>query len=206
MCYIIGSANVVVENNLIHHAAPLAGVGDLGGILLEGFSFRSCTNPTVINNTVDSMDVTHAFSIQQVFAYRFDNCPSVTFKNNIATRLYCNGFPPPLARGVMGVNSTFVCSFCDMWDIGPGSNGTNYYGGASPGTGAVSADPLYIDPDNEQYDVSSVSPARWGDPSFVDWDDSGAPSNDPDNYDPDTRSRMGCGGGPGGEFVGLLTP
>jgi len=198
--------NVTFKNNLVHHVVPLAGVGGMGAVLLEGFSFKSCTNLTLINNTIDYLDVTHAFFIQQVFGYRFDTCSGVTFKNNIVTRLYCNGFPPPLARGVMAYNTTVICDYTDVYDIGPGSNGTPYWGGASAGAGAISANPLYINPDAEEYDLSPVSPAQQGDPSIVDWDDTGSPSNNPSDPNPNTRSRMGCHGGPDGQFVGLLTP
>jgi hypothetical protein len=63
------------------------------------------------------------------------------------------------------------------------------------GTGYIEIDPAYNDPNNEDYDISSSSPAQAGDPSITDWDDSGSGG-----------SRMGCHGGPGGENVGLLTP
>ena len=108
-------------------------------------------------------------------------------------------YSPPQA-----VYGDVVCDFSDMYDVA-----AKYFecpaGKAIEGIGCISADPLYIDPNNEEYDISDTSPAKWGDPSFVDWDDAGSPSNDPGNYDTDTRSRMGCQGGPGGEVVGLLT-
>ena len=202
--HVTGSANVVVKNNLIYHITPPA--PDMANCM-KGIYLKTCTDPEVANNTVDNVDTSDAFFINQCFAYWFDGCHGVGFTNNIATHLYSSGFPQPLARGVGAYNGdAVICDFTDIWDIGPGSYGANYHGDASPGIGAISADPLYIDPDNEQYDISDVSPARWGDPSFVDWDDTGVPSNDPDDYDTNTRSRMGCHGGPGGEFVGLLTP
>jgi len=207
ICYIIGSTNPVVKNNLMHHIIPHAGVGSMGAILMEGFHFGSCPGAEVANNTVDRMDTSDAFSINQCFAYFFDGCSGVEFTNNIATHIYSSGFPPPLARGVCAYNGdTVVCDFTDVWDIGPWGSGANYHGSAVPGTGAISTDPQYIDPDNEDYDILDTSPARWGDPSFVDWDDPGPPSDDPDDYNPDTRSRMGCHGGPDGQYVGLLTP
>jgi hypothetical protein len=152
------------------------------------------------------MDVRDGFFIQQVFAYDIENCPgTIIFKNNIATRIYCNGFPPPLARGVLVTGCTFTPGFCDMWDIGPGSMGQNYYG-VTPDYTCISLDPQYIDWNNGDYGLQSGSPAQQGDSSIVDWDDTGAPSGDPGNTNTNTRSRMGCTGGPDGEFVGLLTP
>ncbi|MFH1676307.1 MAG: hypothetical protein ABIC40_04705, partial [bacterium] len=199
--------DMVIKNNLIYNIKPDASVGSMGGNLQEGIRFNNCTNATLVNNTVDSMDVTAAFFIQQVFAYRMDNCTGITFSNNMATSLYCNGFPPPLARGVLSVNCTFTAYACNMWDIGPGGNGQNYYSSGGVLTvdpTCISADPQYSDKINGDYELASASPAQQGDPSFVDWDDTGSPSGNPANTDTNTRSRMGCTGGPDGEFVGLL--
>ncbi len=201
MCYLINSTEVVVKNCLAHHVIPHAGVGTMGAVLMEGFHFEGCSAIQVVNNTVDTMDSSDAFFINQSFGYVFDGCSALEFANNIATRIYSSGSPPPLARGVQATGCTVVCDFTDVWDVQ-----ASYYGGASAGIGAISANPLYIDPDNEEYDLSSGSPAQQGDPDFVDWDDAGPPSGDPGDTDPDTRSRMGCHGGPGGEIVGLLTP
>ena len=194
--YIIGSTNPVVKNNLIHHIIPHAGVGSMGAVLMEGFHFENCYGVEIANNTADRMDSSDAYFINQCFAYVFKECSGVEFTNNIATRIYSSGFPNPLARGVSAfTGDSVVCDYTDIYDIGPGSNGTNYYGDASPGIGAISANPDYIDPDNEEYDISPTSPAQNGDPGFDDWDDA-----------PGDGSRMGCHGGQGGEFVGLLTP
>ncbi|MFH1676308.1 MAG: right-handed parallel beta-helix repeat-containing protein [bacterium] len=204
ICFIIGSTDVVVKNNLIHHVITHSAVGYMGAALYEGFHFDSCPNVEVVNNTVDNMDSSEAFSINQCFAYYLMNCTGSTFKNNIATRIYSSGSPQPLARGISAFGCSVTCDFTDTYDIGPYSNGANYYGNASPGIGAISVDPFYLDPDNGDYELASGSPAQQGDPSFVDWDDTGSPSNDPGNTDTDTRSRIGCTGGPDGEFVGLL--
>ncbi len=204
--YMDTCSDLVLKNNLIHDIKPIA-TGNSN--LHEGFRLTNCTNPTLVNNTVDSFDVTQGFMIQQVFAYRIENCTGVTFKNNIATRIYCNGFPPPLARGLLAVNSTFTVYYCDMWDIGPGGNGQNYYwsgGVLTIDPSCISADPQYIDADNEDFDLQSGSPAQQGDPTIVDWDDTGTPSGDPDNTDTNKRSRMGSCGGPDGQYIGLLTP
>jgi hypothetical protein len=202
-CYLDSCSNAVLKNNLIHHIKPHA-PGNAN--IQEGFHLISCSSPTLMNNTIDSMDVTDAFFIQEVFAYWIESCAgTIVFKNNIATRIYCNGFPPPLARGVQAVGCTFTPGFCDMWDIGPGGNGQNYYN-VTPDATCISLNPQYVDWTNGLYDLQSGSPAQQGDSSIVNWDDTGDPSGNPANTDTNTRSRMGCGGGPGGEFVGLLTP
>jgi hypothetical protein len=81
-----------------------------------------------------------------------------------------------------------------------------YFGEASAGPGAINVDPQYVDASAGNYALIAGSPAQQGDPSFLDWDDTGTASNDPANTDANTRSRMGCTGGPDGEHVGLLTP
>jgi hypothetical protein len=201
------SSSVVIKNNIVHHIQPQAP----GNASLQKVIFlNSCTNANVMNNTVAHIDTSVAFFINQCFGYWFEYCGNVGFTNNIATSIYSSGWPPPLARGVCAYyNSYVVGDFTDTWDIGPGSNGANYHSGgggsAAPGTGAIFVDPQYNDPGNGNYEFPLTSPAQMGDPSFVDWDDTGPPSGDPGNTDTDTRSRMGCHGGPGGEYVGLLT-
>ncbi len=203
---IINSDNAAFTNNLIDHFILISGSDPAQ--LIKGFYLKNCIHIEVANNTIDRMDTSDAFFINQCFGYFFDGYSTVNFfTNNIATRIYSSGSPPPLARGVCAYEGTLVvCDFTDIWDIGPGSNGANYHGSAAPGVGTISANPLYINPDNGEYDLPLGSPAQMGDPSFVDWDDTGSPSGDPDNTDTNTRSRMGCHGGPGGEIVGLLTP
>ncbi len=200
--------NVVVKNNLVYNLVPQApGNSNMQKVVY----ITNSTGASVINNTVDKIDVSVAFFINQDFGYWFEYCGDVEFTNNIATSIYSSGFPPPLARGVCAYYDSYVTAdYTDTWDIGPGlTMGTNYHfggGGISvPGVGAIDADPQYIDPGNENHDFPVTSLCQQGDPSFVDWDDTGAPSNDPLDTDTNTRSRMGCFGGPGGEHVGLLT-
>lgn len=188
LCVIEGTQGVSLFNNLIHHVKPLAQLS--GAILGTGFRLVNCSDVEVSNNTVDNIDVTDAFFIQQIMCFWFENCSNVEFTNNIITNIYCNGFPPGLGRGVQAVNCTVVCDYTDIWTVD-----TPYFQGASPGVGAISADPQYFNPINEDYEIASGSPAQAGDPLILDWDDMGSGG-----------SRMGCTGGPGGEFIGLLTP
>jgi hypothetical protein len=64
---------------------------------------------------------------------------------------------------------------------------------------------MFIDPENGLHDIDIMSEGQLGNPSFVDWDDTGAPSGDPWYTDPNTRSRMGCHGGPYGSSVGCAS-
>jgi len=196
------STGITVKNNLVYNIVPHA----TGNVIFQYVVYISnCTNPIVANNTVHNINSNDAF-LNEAFVYFLEDTSGITFTNNIATTIYANGFPPPMARGVEGVNLPVTCDFCDTYDIGPGSfYGADYYGTATPGTGPIYDDPLYIDPDNGDFEISASSPAQQGDPSFVDWDDTGSPSNDPLNTDTNTRSRIGCHGGPGGELIGLLS-
>ncbi len=195
------SSNVVVKNNLIHHliSDPDFNVEDF---MVWGFEFaHACTGIEVSNNTIDYVDMTEAYNIQQFNGYTFVDSIDLNFTNNLATNIFTSIASYVHARGVTCPASTLVTVYyTDFWNLL-----TPLYN-ATPGTGYIEADPLYIDADNAQYDLTTGSPAQMGDPSFVDWDDTGAPSGDPGNTDPNTRSRMGCHGGPGGEIVGLLTP
>lgn len=128
----------------------------------------------------------------------FTNSPNITFNNNIGSHIHADySFPPGLARGVTSIGQITTCNYTCMFDIF-----TPYYDSpptdrAIPGTGAISTDPAYIDSPNNNYDLTSGSPAQAGDAAFIDWDDDGSGGNE-------SRSRMGCHGGPGGETVGLL--
>ena len=183
------TSGITFRNNLLHHIEPHAQGMDV--LMGHGFYFNNCSDIEVVNNTVDYVDITDAFFIQQFFAYWFEACSSVTFDNNIITRIYSVGFPPVLGRGVDAHNGEWVTlDYTDIFDTVVAHMGDVY-----EGTGYIEVDPQYNDPDNEDYDISPTSPAQAGDPSITDWDDDGSGG-----------SRMGCHGGPGGEFVGLLTP
>jgi hypothetical protein len=182
------TTGITFKNNLLHHIVPHAPDNVIFGY---GYYFFTCSDIDVINNTVDYISVTDAIFIQQVFCYWFDTCSNETYDNNIISRVYSNAFPPVLGRGVDAhYGDVVTLNYTDIYDTV-----VNYYGDVVEGTGYFSLNPLYNDPDNEDYDLQSGSPCQAGDPSITDWDDGGGGG-----------SRMGCHGGPGGEFVGLLTP
>lgn len=188
----------VIHNNLVHKIVVKSGGGGAG--LITGFSLDTCSEPTFYNNTVDTLDTTDNFFINQAFGYFLDDCPNPVFYNNLATDIYSSGFPPPLDRGIQGVVNPLPCDFTLTWDVT-----APYFGTAFANSYCVSSDPLYLDPANGDFDIALGSSGQLGDPDMVDWDDPGTPSGDPNDPDIERRTRMGCHGGPDGETVGLLT-
>jgi hypothetical protein len=87
--------------------------------------------------------------------------------------------------------------FCLAYDL----EHLTFYG-FEEGVGFLdNSDPLFVDPGAGDFSFPASSPAEQGSPYIVDWDDTGDPSGDPDNTDINTRSRMGCFGGPLGDWV-----
>ncbi len=203
------TTNLAIHNNQIFSIVPLAGVGMLGAVLLEGIHTFGCDSPVVYNNTISMIDSSEAFFINQCFAYFLRQSPDGIFYNNIATHIYSSGWAPdnsPLARGVQSCETELTCDYTCIFDIKvPSGEGAHYFQLAEPGVGCLDVAPGYVAPELEDFDIAPGGPGQMGHPDYVDWDDSGSPSGDPANLDPDTRSRMGCHGGPDGETVGLLT-
>jgi hypothetical protein len=131
-----------------------------GGILVTNYQ-GYVTRPTIHNNTiVDNVAAGQGGGI-------FSNLAAPDIRNNIIVSN--EGY------GIYSVESTLVCNYNDVW-----SNTTDYGGAASPGTGALSACPLFVDSANHDYHLTAGSPCI----------DSGDPSlpKDPDS----TRSDMGA--------------
>jgi len=118
-------------------------------------------DPVVINNTV----VGNRIGINDGGGY------GATVMNNIVTSstLY----------GVYAVGTPPVLTYNNVWN-----NATNYQN-CSPGTGSISADPLYVDPPND-FHLQTGSPC-------IDSGNPAAQYNDPDG----SRNDMGAYGGPG---------
>ncbi len=208
--HIESTPNPVVHNNVIFSIVPHAGVGYMGAVLLEGIHMMQCDNPVVYNNTISMLDSGDAFFINQCFAYFLRQSLDGTFYNNIATHIYSSGWAPDgsaLARGVQSCETALTCDYTCIFDIKAMGNieGAHYFQLAEPGVGCIDVAPGYIAPGAEDFDIETGGPGQMGHPGYVDWDDTGSPSGNPANTDPETRSRMGCHGGPDGEFVGLLT-
>lgn len=191
--------NAVIHNNLVYRIVVDSSGGSAG--LVTGFKLKDCSDPLLYNNTVDHLDTTANYFINQCFGYFLDDCPNAVFVNNLATNIISSGFPPPLDRGIQGVTSSLPCNFTLTWGVSAA-----YYGTAYANAYCVSADPLYVDPQNGDHDLAGGSGGQLGYPYLVDWDDPGKPSGDPGNGNIERRTRMGCHGGPKGKTVGLFTP
>ena len=82
---------------------------------------------------------------------------------------------------------------------------TNYFYNLILGSGATNypgIDPDYVNNTTSPYNYhfQAGSGCEYGDPSIIDWDDTGTPSGDPDETNLQNRSRMGCFGGPDGDW------
>jgi hypothetical protein len=95
---------------------------------------------------------------------------------------YCTGYNLP------GLTDYFVPD--DGWELGDGL------------VDAPGVDPQYVNSTVAPYDYhfKPGSLCEYGDPNFLDWDDSGTPSGNPNDPDIQNRSRMGCFGGPDGDW------
>ena len=85
------------------------------------------------------------------------------------------------------------------------ANPADYFGSFIEGDGVTNSpgiDPMYVNNTVEPFDYhfQSGSGCEFGDPNFLDWDDTGTPSGDPLETDINNRSRMGCFGGPDGNW------
>ena len=82
---------------------------------------------------------------------------------------------------------------------------TSYFSGMKQGDGCIDfpgVDPKYINNTTPPYDYhfQPGSILEYGDPNFVDWDDTGAASGNPAEPNIQNRSRVGCFGGPDGNW------
>jgi len=192
--------NAVLHNNLVYRIEVASG-GE-GAALVTGFTLEYCGSPTIFNNTVNFLDTVDNFFINQAFCYFLVECPNGVFYNNIATNVTESGWAPDgssLGRGVQSYLYDLPCDYTLTWNIE-----APYFQQAFPDVGCVEAQPMFIDPENGLHDIDPLSAGQQGSPDFVDWDDTGAPSGDPGNPDTNTRSRMGCHGGPYGASVGCV--
>jgi parallel beta-helix repeat protein len=131
-----------------------------GAILVTNYQ-GLVTRPAIHNNTIVDNEATgQGGGI-------FSNRAAPDIRNNIVVSN--EGY------GIYSVESTLVCDYNDVW-----SNETDFGGTASPGTGALSACPLFVDSLTHDYHLTSGSPCiDAGDPSLP---------KDPDS----TRSDMGA--------------
>ncbi|MFH1675592.1 MAG: PKD domain-containing protein [bacterium] len=210
LLHVQDSAYAEIKNNLICH---IYGINNydyrINGINIEGYS--GTHEYHVYNNTVDFLDTstsTASTSPIGLICYSASFFPPWTntyVNNSLVTNIYphnagsAGGFYGTTWDGPVypsisyctGYNlSTITNYFGSSWNFGDGI--TNYPG----------INPQYVNNTTEPYDYhyQSGSGCEMGDPNFIDWDDTGAPSGNPGETNIQNRSRMGCFGGPGGNW------
>lgn len=118
--------------SIFNNAIYLNGSGTNYGVYI----FSSALN---INLTQDTV-------YKQKQGIRYDTSCSGTITNSIVAN--------NTVYGIYNGSSTLTVTYNDVWN-----NGTNYYG-VSPGTGSISADPKFTDPDAGDFTLDSTSPAK----------------------------------------------
>lgn len=195
--------NWVIENNLIYniHAQDADNTynsADCRGIMFRSNSYNDLDGLVIANNTLHDLT-----SGEYVTGMEFDIGPNnhienYRIDNNIIQGLHGPPVPDPYAT-----SAAIYCywpmddllieySLFDEIDI-PDS----MFYGIDLGEGVlVGEDPNFL----INYHLPYDSPGQKGNPNFIDYDDSGSPSGNPGDPDPETRSRMGAFGGPEGDW------
>jgi hypothetical protein len=198
-CY--GCNTIDVHNNLICH---IKGINDydyrIEGMMIEG---SSDSNYHYFNNTVDNLDHSLSnggFSLRGVFIYS-PNAPGTYLNNMLLTYFY-----PKDPSGIQAYFSSpanlYNISYSTGYKLG---TITNYFYNLILGNGCTNypgIDPKYVNNTVSPYDYhfQSGSGCEMGDPNIGDYDDKSPPSGNPNEPDINKRSRMGCFGGPAGNW------
>jgi len=199
-CAISGNADI--ENNLIakngvngincYYSSPLISKNiivenDSCGIICSGNSSPLITNNLIGGNSDDAINISNFSSavivnntiIKNEDGIDCEGSSQATLMNNIIVNNYESGID------VDDEANPFI-AYNNVW-----SNGEDYEDLASPGTGDISVDPLFVDPDGGDYHLQEGSPCI----------DSGNPASEYNdlNFPPSKgseRNDMGCYGGP----------
>ena len=198
---VIGAKVVNVNNNLACHFVgrpqnhpALSGFSDSDG----GYD---TSDHHFYNNTVDWLDTTGADPnyLRGIFMWSVSaDAPGTYCSNTIITNFMgddITGYscyvahPHPLSYST-GYNLGSLTDYFSGWTMLDGN--VDYPG----------INPLYVNNTSLPYDYrfQPGSGCEMGDPNFIDWDDTGSPSGDPDEPNIQNRSRMGCFGGPDGDW------
>jgi len=194
-----------IHNNLFCHMECISTYSYRNMVILgENLAFP-CNNLHFYNNTVDHMDMASTTSYGQVMGmimYSFDLYATNSYCNNtILTNL--NAKPSSYVSAYSGTSTyQYLLSYSTGYNVG---STTNYFTDWILGDGCTNypgIDPEYINNTTAPYDYhfQSGSGCEMGDPIFIDWDDTGSPSGNPGETNIQNRSRMGCFGGPGGDW------
>ena len=159
--YVSGSSTVIRKNIIDDNYADHR---DGGGILVAG-SANSVVieNNTIVNNTAKSWGFGGAMYIDEI--------DEITIRNNIVASNW------NASSGTGGIHFvscpvTLTLTYNDVHN-----NEGNDYSGCAPGEGSISAAPLFVDADNQDYHLQLESPAiDAGDPDPV-YNDPEDPAN-----------------------------
>jgi parallel beta-helix repeat protein len=180
--YVSGSS-IVIKKNIIDH--NYADFRHGGGI----YVYRSASATIIENNTVVS---NIAISWGLGGAMYIDEVDEITIRNNIIANNLNNS-----TGGIHFVSCpvTLTFTYNDVYN----NQGSNYFG--CPGDGNISEDPLFVDPENQDYHLQLGSPAiDAGDPDPA-YNDPKDPANPGYAFYPamgTVRNDMGAYGGDGG--------
>jgi len=192
-----------IENNLVYNlyaqdADNTYNSADCRGIMFRSNSYNNLDGLRIVNNTVDGLT-----SGEYVRGMMFDIGSSnlitnYTIENNIFSNIQGPAVPDDYYE------SAAIWVWSPSYDLD--MDYTLFYGvdvpdsdfyGVNLGPGVIlDEDPNYL-PD---FHLPIDSPAQLGNPAYLDFDDIGPASDDPGNADPETRSRRGAYGGPGGNW------
>jgi hypothetical protein len=201
-CYDCDGADV--HNNLICH---VKGINDydyrIEGMMMEGYSGGDEYH--YYNNTIDNLDHSQSnggFMLRGIFIYA-NNATGSYINNTIITYFYSpSGWQSNMQIYFSSPVNLYTISYSTGYNLG---TVTNYFYNLIQGNGCTNypgIDPKYVNNTTSPYDYhfQSGSGCEMGDPTFIDWDDTGSPSGNPNEPNPNNRSRMGCFGGPDGDW------
>jgi hypothetical protein len=155
------------------------------------------------NNTIDNLDHSVSdggFSLRGVFIYS-TTAPGTYLNNMLITYFYPKS-PYSIQAYFSSPADLYTVTYSTGYNLG---TITDYFYNLIEGDGITNypgIDPQYINNTTPPYDYhfAEGSGCEYGDPNFIDWDDTGSPSGDPNEQDLENRSRMGCFGGPDGDW------
>ncbi len=197
------SNNADIYNNLICH---IEGINDYD-YRIEGTMFEGSSGTNVYdfhNNTIDRLDHSQSngnFPLRGIFVYAATSGSEID--NTLITHFYTPaGQTGSIQAYFSSPANIFEASYSTGHDLG---SVTSYFYNFILGDGVTNypgIDPKYVNNTTSPYDYhfQSGSGCEMGDPDFIDWDDSGSPSGNPNETNIQNRSRMGCFGGPGGDW------
>jgi hypothetical protein len=195
--------NINVHNNLICH---IDGINDydyrIEGMMMEGYSGGASFH--YYNNTVDELDHSQSngnFPLRGIFCYD-NNAPGTYINNSILTNFMAPAGQGGSIQAFYSTTDTYPITYSTGYNLGTINN---YFYGFITGDGCTNypgVNPMYVNNTTSPYDYhfQSGSGCEMGDPNFIDFDDTGAPSGNPSESDKENRSRMGCFGGPDGDW------